>query len=352
MTTQQIDTKQVKGLTTRIEKVDSMPGIKYIGNNLVLTDDGTLNATTGGSSVILYDGTGNHTDGAMTQKSSTEELAKKATISLDSGDSGKFMLADGSYQTYIDNSNIANSAVTTNALNDGAVTSAKLATGAVETTNIADANVTTAKIADGAVTSVKLASNAVITASITDANVTTAKIADSNVTTDKIADGAVTNAKLGDSSITAGKLGSNSVITAKLDDGAVTTAKLDDKAVTAGKIDFTTLTGNYSTSEQATPYTWINGKTIYKRTIDFGSLPNQASVTKSVNLGFTYDRIIKVETDVDNGGGEGYVEISSGNAIATGFNFYITATSINISTNSDRSSLYAYFTLYYTKQSS
>ena len=51
-------------------------------------------------------------------------------------------------------------------------------------------------IADGGVTTAKLATNSVTTIKITDLNVTTAKIADLNVTTGKIADDAVTNAKL------------------------------------------------------------------------------------------------------------------------------------------------------------
>jgi len=46
--------------------------------------------------------------------------------------------------------------ITTNVITDSAVTSAKIASGAVGTSDIADSNVTTAKIADGAVTSAKL----------------------------------------------------------------------------------------------------------------------------------------------------------------------------------------------------
>lgn len=35
--------------------------------------------------------------------------------------------------------------------------------------------------------------------------------------------------------------------------------------------------GSYSTSEQATREKWIDGKTIYKKTVNFGSLPNSTS---------------------------------------------------------------------------
>lgn len=36
-------------------------------------------------------------------------------------------------------------------------------------------------------------------------------------------------------------------------------------------IDFTTMPGNYSTSEVDTGYTWIDGKKIYKKTVEFGN---------------------------------------------------------------------------------
>lgn len=36
---------------------------------------------------------------------------------------------------------------------------------------------------------------------------------------------------------------------------------------TSDNVDWATLPGNYSTSEQATPFKWIDGKTIYKKTI-------------------------------------------------------------------------------------
>lgn len=60
--------------------------------------------------------------------------------------------------------------------------------GAINDTKLANNAVTTAKITDANVTSAKLATNAVTTAKITDANVTTAKIADDAVTAAKIAD--------------------------------------------------------------------------------------------------------------------------------------------------------------------
>lgn len=84
----------------------------------------------------------------------------------------------------------------------------------------------TTTVQDGAVTTVKLANGAVTTPKIADSNVTTAKLADGSVTTPKIADLNVTEGKLANGSVTEGKLGSGSVTTAKIADGSVNDSKL------------------------------------------------------------------------------------------------------------------------------
>ena len=54
-------------------------------------------------------------------------------------------------------------------------------------------------------------------------------------------------------------------------DNAVTSDKINNAAVTAPKIDFSTLSGNYSTTEQSTGYTWVDGSVIYKKTVEIQS---------------------------------------------------------------------------------
>ena len=66
--------------------------------------------------------------------------------------------------------------ITTPEIADGAVTAAKLASGAISGDSLPDGAVTTAKLADSAVTGVKLASNSVGTAQIQNSAVTTAKL--------------------------------------------------------------------------------------------------------------------------------------------------------------------------------
>ena len=134
-------------------------------------------------------------------------------------------------------------AVTTTKITDGAVTTAKIADTGVTTAKIADANVTTAKIANNAITSDKLSSSptvdadrAVGTNHIKDSAVTTGKISDGNVTTAKILDANVTTAKIADANVTDAKLASNAVTTVKILDANITTAKLADSSVTTAKI--------------------------------------------------------------------------------------------------------------------
>ena len=79
--TQQIDPIQIKGLSSKsVDKLNNLANIQNIGNNLELTDDGTLNAVGGGGGgggggdVALYSALGSNTNGALTQKASTDLL--------------------------------------------------------------------------------------------------------------------------------------------------------------------------------------------------------------------------------------------------------------------------------------
>lgn len=99
------------------------------------------------------------------------------------------------------NPSIAAQAVRTMHLQEGAVTSFK----------IASKNVLNGAIADGAINTRTLDRNAVTTQNIAPLAVTTSRIADTAVTTQQLKPGAVTSAVLADSSVTAGKLARASV---------------------------------------------------------------------------------------------------------------------------------------------
>lgn len=65
------------------------------------------------------------------------------------------------------------------------------------------------------------------------------------------------------------------ITTARLANGAVTGEKIADRTITASKM--VTAFTDYSTTEQNTGRLWIDGKTIYRKVISLGSLPNTAS---------------------------------------------------------------------------
>lgn len=132
----------------------------------------------------------------------------------------------------------------------------------------------------------------------------------------------------------------------------VTDNLITQGSITSTKIDPTTLAamGGYSTSEVATPFTWIDGKTIYKKTINFGSMPNNTS--KSVAHGITgLDNIIDYSAIARRTDGIyfplPYVSSSSAEEMTIRFD----NTNITTISYTDRSSLTLYCTLYYTKTS-
>lgn len=108
-------------------------------------------------------------------------------------------------------------------------------TAAIDRENVQDAiecvqeqlvNVSQGGIADGAVTSEKVAAGAIGTAAI----------ADAAVTYDKIKDKAVGSAKLADNAVSAQKIASNAVQERHIFDGAVTQSKLAAESVSSAKL--------------------------------------------------------------------------------------------------------------------
>lgn len=101
---------------------------------------------------------------------------------------------------------------------------------------------------------------------------------------------------------------------------------------------------DYSTSEVNTGMKWIDGSDIYKKTIDFGALPNAASKAVAHNI-TGMGTVVKIEPIMQDGtAGRGwaipYVAVSIV-CVEDGY--------IKISAPGDMSSYSAYVTLYYTK---
>jgi len=113
---------------------------------------------------------------------------------------------------------------------------------------------------------------------------------------------------------------------------------------------WTTLNTNYSTTEALTGATWIDGSPIYKKTIDFGALPNATS--KQVAHGITnLYRVIEIVGWAYRPGDSSTFPLPATSTSATGaITVTITAADVVIASGTDRSNLTeSYVTVYYTK---
>jgi hypothetical protein len=145
-------------------------------------------------------------------------------------------------------------------------------------------------------------------------------------------------------------------IAGSLAQGSVTTSTINDVAVTASKIDFSTMPGNYSTTEINTGYTWVDGSALYKKSIYIDSLPNASRKAVPVNIS-NLSRIIDMQGifyESVPGLSESFVPINmpikpgeSQSSIRT----VVVNNEILIDTDVDRTGFSGYVTLYYTKSS-
>lgn len=116
-------------------------------------------------------------------------------------------------------------------------------TNSVGTDAIQDGAVTTVKIADDAVTSEKIADGTVTADDLATGAVTSDEIADGSVMTEDLADGSVTSEKIGDGEVAAEDLATGAVTEDKIAEGAVTSAAVANNSLTGDDIDESTLTG-------------------------------------------------------------------------------------------------------------
>lgn len=125
----------------------------------------------------------------------------------------------------------------------------------------------------------------------------------------------------------------------------VETAKIKDGAVTAGKTAFG---GSYTTSEVDTGFKWVDGKTIYKKTVSLGAMPNNTN--KNVAHGITTpDTFIKQEGMITNGTNTHTLPTVSNSTNTASLRISFTSTNIVLETNANWSTYTGYSTIWYTK---
>lgn len=126
----------------------------------------------------------------------------------------------------------------------------------------------------------------------------------------------------------------------------------DQNKVLTGGGSWVDLAGSYSTSEVATPYTWVDGSTIYKKTINFGALPN--ATLKTVAHGVSnLSQVVKMEAIMDRPSFGFYpLPFVSKSAANDQIELSVTSTDIRMASNIDWSGSTAYITIYYTKAAS
>lgn len=148
----------------------------------------------------------------------------------------------------------------------------------------------------------------------------------------------------------AGKIDIGDVQSSDITAGAVTTAKIADGAVTAAKLD--SVIGSYSETEVATPYKFIDGNIIYKKTIHITSITSrEATYQHSIS---NLDIPVKIEGMLldTNNGWQPLTRVLP--AAMTGWGCGLgdlnSATfKLFIGTSYTLSALSAYVTIYYTK---
>jgi hypothetical protein len=213
-------------------------------NNKVLIADSTV--TDGGVKWATV-GTDSITDSAIT----SGKIADGAIVNADINASAAIALsklATGSLPTAITvaSANLVDGTIVEADLADGAVTSVKIADGTIVNADInASAAIALTKLADGALpTGVTVAS-----ANLVDLTIDTADIKDDAITAAKIAANAVGSSEIATGAVGADEIATGAVGTDEIADNAVTNAKLPTNSFALTYQDFTA-----STNITANPY--------------------------------------------------------------------------------------------------
>jgi len=136
------------------------------------------------------------------------------------------------------------------------------------------------------------------------------------------------------------------ITTARLANGAVTGTKIADRTITAVKMasSFT----DYSTTEQNTGRLWVDGKTIYRKQINLGSLPN--ATPGSIAHGIAnLNTVVSLTGFATNGTVFLPLPLAGYNNFASQIGLYADKTNIVVEPGNDRTAFTGYVIMEYTK---
>lgn len=136
------------------------------------------------------------------------------------------------------------------------------------------------------------------------------------------------------------------ITTARIANGAVTGTKIAERTITATKISsaFT----DYSMTEQNTGRLWIDGKPIYRKVVNLGSLPNATpgSVAHSIaNL----STVVSLSGFATNGTNFLPLPLARYNNFASQIGLYVDKTNVVVEPGIDRTDYTGYVVIEYTK---
>jgi hypothetical protein len=137
-----------------------------------------------------------------------------------------------------------------------------LAVNAISGANISDGTIETVDLDDDAVNGNKLADNAVTSTHVVDGAIASIDIQDNTIATIDIADDAVNGAKLADNSVTTTHIVDETIASADILNGSIATIDIADKAVTVAKIQQGTSNQLLATDATGANAVWVDRTTL------------------------------------------------------------------------------------------
>ena len=136
------------------------------------------------------------------------------------------------------------------------------------------------------------------------------------------------------------------ITTARIANGAVTGAKIAERTITATKISsaFT----DYSMTEQNTGRLWIDGKVIYRKVVNLGSLPNATPGNVAHGIA-NLSTVVSLSGFATNGTNFLPLPLARYNNFASQIGLYVDKTNVVVEPGIDRTDYTGYVVIEYTK---